>query len=227
MNACVGPSTSGSSSPQPGQGRGELPDFGLFATLQPVAPALHGRGELLEVHFQGVQDVVGVVLGTEANLTLAGARLLDDLLRLALGLLHDLLLGDQAHLLVARLLQDPLRLALCLGEHLLALLHDPARLLDLLGDRRAHLIEDVVDLLLVDAHLIRQRHGLGVVNRVVELVDQYEDIHGRTSVRQRLRASSNRTATGWGPNSLRSPPNMASSFTPLELKKLYCGDANM
>jgi hypothetical protein len=59
----------------------------------------------------------------------------------------------------------------------LALLHDPARLLDLLGDRRAHLVEDVVDLLAVDANLVGQGHGLGVVYEVVELVDEYEDVH--------------------------------------------------
>src|SRR4051812_46531266 len=115
-----------------------LADFCRFATLQPVAATLHRGGELLEVHLERVEDVVGVVLRPEPDLPLAGARLLDDLLGLALGLLHDLLLGDQAHLLVARLLQDPLRLALGLGEHLLTLLHDPARLLDLLWDRGAH-----------------------------------------------------------------------------------------
>jgi hypothetical protein len=45
-------------------------------------------------------------------------------------------------------------------------------LLDLLGNRRAHLVEDVVDLLAVDPHLVGEGDGLGVVNEVVELVDQ-------------------------------------------------------
>ena len=81
-------------------------------------------------------------------------------------------------LALARLLDDPLGLALGLGEHLLTLLDDPARLLDLLGDRGAHLVEDVVDLLLVHAHLVRQRDLLGVVDEVVQLVDQYQDVHG-------------------------------------------------
>src|SRR5205814_1641027 len=75
-------------------------------------------------------------------------------------------------------LDDPLGLALGLGEHLLALLDDPARLLDLLGDRGAHLVEDVVDLLFVHAHLVRQRDLLGVVDEVVEFVDENEDVHG-------------------------------------------------
>src|SRR5918994_3056816 len=153
----------------------------LFAALQPVAASLYGRDELRQVHLEGVQDVVGVVLGAQADLALACARVLDDLVSLALGLLHDLLLGDQADLLLARLADDALGLALRLGQHLLALLDDPARLLDLLGDRRAHLVEDVVDLFLVDTHLVRKRHGLSVVNRVVKLVDQDQYIHPRLS----------------------------------------------
>src|SRR6266571_3866398 len=63
-------------------------------------------------------------------------------------------------------------------EHLLALLDDPARLLDLLRDGRAHLVEDVVDLLAVDADLVGERDGLRVVHEVVELVDENEDVHG-------------------------------------------------
>src|SRR6476469_3239024 len=52
-----------------------------------------------------------------------------------------------------------------------------SRLLDLLGDSRAHLVEDVVDLLAVDAHLVGERHGLRLVHEVVELVDQYQYFH--------------------------------------------------
>ena len=85
-------------------------------------------------------------------------------------------------LALARLLDDPLGLALGLGEHLLALLDDPPRLLDLLGDRGAHLIEDVVDLLLVHADLIGQRDRLGVMDEIVQFVDEYQNIHRRTSV---------------------------------------------
>ena len=78
-------------------------DFGFFAALQPVAAALHRRDELREVDLERVEDVVGVVLGAQADLALARAGVLDDLLGLALGLLDDLLLGDQADLLLARL----------------------------------------------------------------------------------------------------------------------------
>ena len=94
--------------------------------------------------------------------------------------LVDLLVGDQARLLLAGLLDDPLGLALGLGEHLLALLDDPARLLDLLGDRGAHLVEEVVDLLAIHAHLIGQRDRPGVVDQVVELVYEDEDVHRRS-----------------------------------------------
>ena len=74
------------------------------------------------------------------------------------------LIADELGLALARLLHDPLGLALGLGEHLLTFLDDPAGLLDLLGDRGPHLVEDVVDLLLVHAHLVRQRDLLGVVD---------------------------------------------------------------
>src|SRR5205823_7010720 len=93
-----------------------LADFSLFATGKPIAPALHRRGELLKVDLERVEDVVRVVLGTEPDLALAHPRLLDDVLRLALGLLDDLLLRDQPGLLVARLLEDALGLALGLGQ---------------------------------------------------------------------------------------------------------------
>src|SRR3954471_20002865 len=127
-----------------------LRDFGrLVLALQALAPALDGRDELREIDLERVEDLVGVVLGAEPDLALAGAGVLDDVLGRALGLLGDLLLGDQGVLARARRRAEPLGLALGLREHLLALLDDPARLLDLLGDRRAHLVEDVVDLLLV------------------------------------------------------------------------------
>src|SRR3954451_16287445 len=155
-----------------------LRDFGrLVLALQALAPALDGRDELREVDLERVEDLVGVVLGAEPDLALAAAGVLDDVLGRALGMLGDLLLGDEVRLPLARLLDDPLGLALGLGEHLLALLDDPARLLDLLGDRRAHLVEDVVDLLFVHAHGVRQRNRFSVVDEVVQLVDQYQDVH--------------------------------------------------
>jgi hypothetical protein len=95
-------------------------------------------------------------------------------------LASDFVLGDEPGLALARLGDDPLTLALGLGQHLLALLDDPARQLDLLGDRRAHLVEDVVELLPVDTHVVCQRHRPGAVNELVELVNQYEDVHGRS-----------------------------------------------
>ena len=65
----------------------------VVAAGQAVATALHGGEELLEVHFQGVEDVVGVVLGAEADLTLTGAGLFDDVLGVVLCLLDDFLFG--------------------------------------------------------------------------------------------------------------------------------------
>src|SRR5262249_10515869 len=149
----------------------------------------------------------------------------DDVLRGALRLAGDLLLGDELLLALARLLDDPLGLALGLGEHLLTLLDDPARLLDLLGDRRAHLIQDVVDLLLVDGHGVGQRHLVGVVDEFGKLADQDEDAHCAPKFRSRPSASFNRRATSSGTSPETSPPNVAISLTPLLDRKLYCGEA--
>src|SRR3954463_2497956 len=109
-------------------------DFGRRLVLagEAVAPALDRADELRQVDLEGVEDLVGVVLRAEADLPLAGASVLDDVLRGALRLAGDLLLGDQLLLTLAPLLDDALGLALGLGEHLLTLLDDPARLLDLL-----------------------------------------------------------------------------------------------
>ena len=46
------------------------------------------------------------------------------------------------------------------------------------SSRLSRLVEDVVDLLAVDPHLVGERHRLRVVHEIVELVDQYEDVHG-------------------------------------------------
>src|SRR3954451_11808856 len=107
-----------------------LGDAGLVLALQAFPAALHRCDELREVDLERVEDLVGVVLGAEADLALAGAGVLDDVLCPALGLLGHLFLADQLVLALARLLDDALGLALGLGEHLLALLDDPARLLD-------------------------------------------------------------------------------------------------
>ena len=142
----------------------------FVAPRQPVAAALHGGEELLQVDLERVEDLVGVVLGAKPDLALARARVLDDLVGGALGLLGHLFVGDQTGLLLTGLAHDPLGLAFGLGEHLLALLDDPARLLDLLGDRRPHLVEEVVDLLPIHTHLVRQGDGPRVVDHVIELV---------------------------------------------------------
>src|SRR5947209_5708910 len=95
---------------------------GLFLAGEPLPPAPDRRDELREVHLERVEDLVGVVLGAQADLALAGPGVLDDVLGGALGLLGDLLLGDHPLLALAGFLDDPLSLALGLGQHLLALL---------------------------------------------------------------------------------------------------------
>jgi hypothetical protein len=141
--------------------------------MQPLAAPLDRAEELVEVDFERRQDRVGPVLHLEPGFPRLPPRLLEDVLRLPLGELHDLGLRRLAGRLLARLAEKSVAFALRLGEHLLALLDDPPRLLDLLRDRRAHLVEDLVDLLAVDADLVGQGHGLRVVHEVVELVDQH------------------------------------------------------
>src|SRR3954462_10183639 len=201
-------------------------DFGgLVAALGPLPATLDGGDELGEVDLERVEDLVGVVLGAEPDLALAGAGVLDDVLRRALGLAGHFLLGDQLFLALARFLDDALGLALGLREHLLVLLDDPARLLDLLRDRGAHLVEDVVDLLFVHADGVRQRDSLRVVHQVVQLVDQYQDVHGDSPFRYRPSASCKRRATTSGTRPETWLPKVAISLTPLEERKLYCGPA--
>src|SRR5207302_11166850 len=72
---------------------------------------------------------------------------------------------------------------------------------------------------------VGQRDRLGVVHQVVELVNQYQNVHREPLFRQRLSRSFNAVATSLGTRSSLSPPKVASSFTPLELRKLYLADA--
>ena len=197
-------------------------------------PRLTARQELVEVDLERREDPVRPVLHLEPRLARLPAGVVDDLLRLPLGELHDLRLRRLAHRLLARLAEDPVGLALRLGQHLLPLLDDPARLLDLLRDRRAHLVEDVVDLLAVDPHLVGEGHGLRVVHEVVELVDENENVHLSSrestlvgSPERRVvpfgNFSARRRATASGTSSSTFPPNAAISFTPLDETKLTCG----
>ena len=147
--------------------------------MQPLATATHGDEELVEVDLEAREDPVRPVLHLESRLARLAACVVDDVLCLPLGDLDDLRLRRLTHRLLARLADQAVALALRLGEHLLPLLDDPAGLLDLLRDRGAHLVEDVVDLLAVDAHLVGEGHRLRVVHEIVELVDEYENVHGR------------------------------------------------
>src|SRR5919106_3898799 len=154
----------------------------LRALVEPLAATLDGAQELVEVDLEGREDAVGPVLHLEPRLARLPLRIVDDVVGLALREPDDLGLGRLANRLLAGLLDDPVALPLRLGEHLLPLLDDPAGLLDLFGNGGPHLVEDLVDLLAVEANLIGQWDGLRVVHEVVELVDEHEYVHGRKSV---------------------------------------------
>ena len=144
----------------------------------------------------------------------------------ALGQLDDLGLRRLAHGLLPRLAEQAVLLPLGLGQHFLAFLDDPAGLLDLFRDRGAHLVEQVVDLLAINAHVFRQRNLLRVVDQVIEFVDQYEDVHGKAFLVGQWLAwapsdsSAKRTETCGGTISLTLPPKRAISLMPEELMKL-------
>src|SRR5262249_54081049 len=149
----------------------------LRALVETLAPPLDRAEELVQVDLEGREDAVRPVLHLEARLARLAPGLVDDLLRLAFGELDDLRLRGLANGLLARLPEGPVAFPLRLRAPLLPFLDDPAGLLDLFGDRRTHLVEDVVDLLAVDADLVGQRDGLRVVDEVVELVDENEYVH--------------------------------------------------
>src|SRR4029453_10564618 len=123
------------------------------------------------------------VLHLESRLARLALRIIDDVVRLPLGDLDDLGLRCLPAPLLRRPLGDPLAPPLGLGKHLLTLLDDPAGLFDLLGDGRPHLIEDLVDLLAVEANLVGERYGLRVGHEVVEPVDEHEYVHGWESLK--------------------------------------------
>jgi hypothetical protein len=82
---------------------GVSPDLGaLVGAAQALAAALDGGYELREVELERVEDLVGVVVGAQSDLVLAAACVLDDLLRAALGLADELMLGDELGLVFAR-----------------------------------------------------------------------------------------------------------------------------
>src|SRR5204862_4387665 len=104
----------------------------LRALVEPLPSAADSAEELVEIDFERRQDRVGPVLDLEPGLACLSTGVLDDLLGLPLGQLDDLGLRCLSDRLPARLTEDPVAFALCLGQHLLALLDDPAGLLDLL-----------------------------------------------------------------------------------------------
>src|SRR5438093_1223935 len=188
-------------------GRDAGDDRLLRALVQTLATSLDRGQELVQVDLERGEDRVGPVLHLEPRLARLAAGVLDDLRGLALGELDDLGLRRLADGLLPRLAEDPVALALGLGQHLLAFLDDPAGLLDLLWDRRPHLVEDVVDLLAVDAHLVGQRDGLRVVDEVVELVDQNQYIHrfSESTEGTRLLSDFARIASRAAPARARAP----------------------
>jgi len=90
------------------------------------------------------------------------------------------MLDDELALALLCLAEEPLSLALCRREHFSALVGNPARVLNLLGNRPAQLVDELVEPVPVDAHLAPQRHLLGVADQIVQPIDQFEDVHGRS-----------------------------------------------
>src|SRR5262249_15581288 len=97
-------------------GRADARDDGLLrAFVQWLSPALHGCEELVEVDLERGEDPVGPVFHLEARLARLAAGLVDDVLRLVLGDLHDLRLRGLPHGLLTGLREQPVDLPLRLG----------------------------------------------------------------------------------------------------------------
>src|SRR5262245_45293772 len=80
------------------------PDAGddrlLGALVEPLAAALHGREELVQVQLERRQDRVRPVLHLEPRLARLPLRVVDDVVGLLLRELHDLGLRSLAHRLL-------------------------------------------------------------------------------------------------------------------------------
>src|ERR1044072_6169016 len=101
--------------------RGALAVVGLRRELR--TGALERVHDLAQVVVQVLEDAVGVVLGSVPDRAILAARLGEHLLRLALGQLHDLLLGGLPGRLLAGLRDKALPLPLGFRPPLLAVLY--------------------------------------------------------------------------------------------------------
>src|SRR5581483_9644011 len=120
--------------------------------------------------------VGGVLIGAAHRVLGLRLRMLDDLLRLYLGLPQDRLVLQEQRRLFLRGADDLLRLLASLREHPLGLLIDPPRLADLLGDRDAELIDEVEDRGLLEDDLARHRHLARVHRERFEPLDEELDV---------------------------------------------------
>ena len=138
----------------------------------------NGRQELLEVHLERGEDVVGPVLHLELRLAGLAARVVDDVLSAWRSASFTISVWDASRTACSRAspsIRSHSRLASA-SISWRSLTIQRACLIS--SGIVAHLVEDVVDLLAVDPHLVGERHRARVVHDVVQLVDEYEYVHG-------------------------------------------------
>ena len=169
------------------------------------------------------QLAVDVLLGLALHG--AGGRLGfgEDPLAFAIGTGHDGFLACHLQLLLAGGRHQGFAVGLGLRQQFLAVLHDPASLLDLVGQRFLHLGDQVEDLIAVDEHRGRERHGLGLAHEFIQLVEPGGDVHGQRASSR----SSSRFFTWSGTRPSTLPPNRATSFTSEEDRNDHFGFVGM
>src|SRR5215208_5019125 len=146
--------------------------------LQLGTAALHGLQELAQVVLQVGEDLVGVVLGTEAYLALAAAGVLHDLRAPFLGPLEDLFFRSDLLGLVLGAADDTVALAAGFVEHRLALFDDPTSLLELLRYGLAHLVNDVEGGVPVDHRRVAETgEAARVLDQFFQPVNKYQYVH--------------------------------------------------
>src|ERR687894_3004014 len=148
--------------------------------LQFGSAALDGLEQFPEVVLEVGEDLVGVVLGAEADLALAAAGVLHDLGAPLLGAPGDLLLGGDLLGLVLGAADDAVGLGAGLVQHGLALLDDPSRLFELLWDRLTHLVYNVEGGVAVYHRRVAEAgEAPGVLDQLFQPVYEYQYVHLR------------------------------------------------
>ena len=132
--------------------------------------------KVIEIRLEIGEDLIGVVLGTDAHLALAGHGIVDDLLGALLGEAHDLLLAGKMLGLTLCVLEDAIGINLCGLDHALTVTNDDASLTQLLWEDIANLIKNLKNGANFDLALLAiAQDRLGLLDALGKLVEELLD----------------------------------------------------